>query len=283
MNTANKDKKYTQYVKHLSKQKSLWKANIRRVIPIPLSTTLSAPIFILGSSRSGTTILGKVLGASSDLCHFTENDIVRSHMIGMVENPESVEEQLPKLAKTLVRLSGVRSEKRLLEKSPGHSLIAKMLADYFVDAKFLHIVRDGRDVAFSMLGHEWILQGLKGERKLFWFRLLPEQFQQQWQELDLWERGVLRWAVYVSQARQIAGYEDRYLEIRYDELCHNPQICLEGILSFLGLPVFSELQKYSAVIKPSSNNWKNKGLTTNQLKFYERVISEFNLSDLYIP
>jgi hypothetical protein len=77
---------------------------------------LHNPVFILGSSRSRTTILGKVLGASPDLCRFTENDIVRKHMFCMVENPETTKEQLPKLAKTLVRLSGVRPKQRLVER-----------------------------------------------------------------------------------------------------------------------------------------------------------------------
>jgi hypothetical protein len=270
-----------KYLKYLSKQKSLWKAYIRREIPIPLSTTLRDPIFILGSSRSGTTILGKVLGVSPNLCRFTENDIVRKHMFCMVENPNTVEEQLPKLAKTLVRLSGIRPEERLLEKSPGHSLIAKLLADYFVDAKFVHIVRDGRDVAFSMLGHDWIVKGLRGERKLFWFGLLPEQFQHQWHELDLWERGILRWALYVSKAREISSYSDRYCEIKYEKLCQEPQLYLERVLSFLELPIFPKLKEYSAQIKPSNrSNWAEKGLKSSQLKFYERVISEFNLSDV---
>ena len=269
-------------LKYLSKQKSLWKAYIRREIPIPFSTTLHNPVFILGSSRSGTTILGKVLGASPDLCRFTENDIVRKHMFCMVENPMTVKEQLPKLAKTLVRLSGIRPEERLLEKSPGHSLVAKSLADHFVDAKFVHIVRDGRDVAFSMLGHDWISQELKGKRKPFWFKLLPEQFQQQWQELDLWQRGVLRWAVYVGKARQITSYNDRYLEISYEDMCQTPYSCIENIMSFLQLPIFPELKYQTSQIEShNKKRWQDRDLTTRYICFYQEVTSVFNFGDLY--
>lgn len=266
--------------KSLSKFKSLCKAYVRREIPFPISISLEKPIFVLGSSRSGTTILVKTLGYSPHLCLFNENDIVRAQIFRMIENPHLIDGQLPELAKTFVRLSGIRNEQRLLEKSPAHSLLAKNLADYFVDAQFIHIVRDGRDVAFSMLKHSFISQGLRGERKVFWFDLLPEQFRQQWKNLTPWERGVLRWAVYLSKSREISGYKDRYLELRYEDFCETPQAYIEKIFSFLQLPVSPELKGQALkVASHKRKRWQDKELTTWETSFYHQVTSVFELDE----
>lgn len=266
--------------KKLLFQKSLWKDYVRREIPVPYVLNLKQPFFVVGSSRSGTTILAKVLGKSPDVYTFTENNIVRRHMWRMVKNPATLDTEIQQLRKTIVRLSGFDNQKRLLEKTPGHSLLTMPLANYFLDAQFVHIVRDGRDVAFSMLKHEWIVNELRENNEVFWFNLLPETYQSKWEDFDLWQRAILRWALYVSKAREISGYEDRYLEIGYEELCEEPQICLDRILSFLKLPVFPEFKEYYALIKPSKNSWRNKGLKPSQIQFYERAIIEFDLTNV---
>ena len=265
-------------LQYLSEQKSLLKQYLIREFPLASSVSLRRPIFILGSSRSGTSILFKILEAHPYLHGFSENDLVRKQIFKIVGKSNSVEEQLPTLAKTIVRLSGIKSGERLLEKSPGHSLLAQSLADCFMDAQFIHIVRDGRDVAFSMLGHDWISTGLRGERKVFWFKLLPDQFQKQWRNLSPWERGVLRWAVYVSKAREVSSYEDRYLEIRYEDLCNSPYSYIENALSFLQLPVFSELSsRVSQIASHKRKRWEDRGLTAQEESFYQEVVSVFAL------
>jgi hypothetical protein len=258
--------------------KSLLKSYIRREIPWPYRIALYKPIFIIGSSRSGTSMLANLLGASPELHFFAEKPMVRRHMWRMVEEPSSISDELPQLEKTLVRLSGISRGQRLLEKTPGHSLLADSLAAYFPDAKFIHILRDGRDVASSMLKHSWIGPELLEVHKVFWFKLLPEDFQNEWQKLSAWERGILRWAVYANAARRISSCSKRYLEIEYEKLCQSPTQSIQNIINFLELNNFPDLDSQLAKIKPhSTNRWRNDGLTTKQLEFHQRVISIFNL------
>ena len=259
-------------------QKSLIKAHLRKNLPWPIQTKLKKPIFVVGSSRSGTTMLAAILESLPEIVDFSETVIVRHKMWRMVKSPETIPRELPDLERTLVRLSGVTKGQRLLEKTPGHSLITNYLLDYFSNASLLHIVRDGRDVALSMLGHKWISRELKEEVEVFWFHLLPQTYQEQWQDLGSWERGVLRWAVYVTSARKAQVYSERYLEVNYEEICQNPQVTISQIIDFLGLSTSPELEDKLKSIKSSSvANWQNKGLTQQQQEFYAQVVTNFNL------
>lgn len=282
MNTSSNSKYLSVFLERILFKKSLLKGYVRRQIPIPFDLKLNRPIFIIGSSRSGTSILTDVLSSSPELLNFTEHPVVRRHMWHMVKYPEVVLEELPKLAKTLKRLSGIKSNQRLLEKSPGHSLLAKQLSDYFVDAKFIHIVRDGRDVAFSMLKHEWIADELKEIHSVFWFDLLPLEFKDEWESLDLWKRAVLRWAVYVNTARQISSYQKKYLEVRYEKLCLAPQEMITYIGYFLNLNDVSPIEKAAAQIGSARvKNWRNTKIEESQMKFYQRVLLSFGLINEY--
>lgn len=265
------------FINRIQFWKSFLYGQTRRRIPWPHNATLSRPIFIIGSSRSGTSMLTRILGASPDLCYFPENSIVRRHMWRMVQEPSAISDELPKLEKTLIRLSGVHTGQRLLEKTPGHSLLADSLADYFSDAQFIHIIRDGRDVASSMLKHPWIAAELQEVHSVFWFRLLPETFKKEWQQLSVWQRGVLRWAVYVNSARQIYSSSGRYLEISYEDICRSPNECFQSILCFLKLQEFQDLNCQLSEIKPHRiERWRSDGLIPEQLEFYQRVKSTFN-------
>src|SRR5690606_15031419 len=78
----------------------------------------------------------------------------------------------------------------------------------FPNAKFIHVIRDGRDCAAS--------------------------FHRRWQSNP--RRTVTRWKHSVRQGReQGASLGDRYLEVRYEDVTRDPDIALRGICSFLGI------------------------------------------------
>lgn len=235
---------------------------------------------MVGSSRSGTTILTDVLSLSPELHEFSEHPIVRRHMWNMVENLGAIATELPELETTLVRLSGIGPSKRILEKSPGHSLLVESLSDYFPDAKFIHIVRDARDSAFSMLKHEWIADELRDIHPVFWFNLLPLEYQEEWKTFTLWERAILRWALYVSKARDISHQNEKYLEIKYEKLCLHPHKTFNRICIFLNLNDFSMIEEgVSKIDSTRVFGWKNKTISDSQLEFYSRVLSSFGLKN----
>ena len=103
----------------------------------------------------------------------------------------------------------------IAEKSPRHALEAEFIQRVFPEAMFLHVVRDPRDTAASLLaaGRDWAPWAPKsaiGAAKL-------------WQEC-------------VEGARRAAG-SPRYREVRYERLTQDAVAELGDVLDWLGVPM----------------------------------------------
>jgi len=100
------------------------------------------------------------------------------------------------------------------DKSPGYVARMKLLTRLFPEARFVHIVRDVRSVALSLveMPAEWGTQSV------------PE--------------GAARWRHRVSRghAEGTALGPERYLETRYEDLVADPERQLRRMLEFLLLP-----------------------------------------------
>jgi hypothetical protein len=100
--------------------------------------------------------------------------------------------------------------RRYADKTPGNVLHLPLLADLFPEAVFVHLVRDGRDVAPSFVD-------------LGWSRSIGE--------------AALHWRLRVLRGRRVGGRmgPDRYLEIRYEDLVADPEAVLRGVASAIDL------------------------------------------------
>lgn len=101
-----------------------------------------------------------------------------------------------------------QGKSRYGDKTPYYVQHLDTLADLFPEAKFVHIIRDGRDVALSLREMPW------GQSNLEW--------------------AALRWKTWVERGRE-AGRRlgARYLEIRYEDLVGAPEKILAMICEFL--------------------------------------------------
>ena len=118
------------------------------------------------------------------------------------------------------------------EKTPDYVSHLPLLHALFLDARFIHIVRDGRDVALSLL--EWATPSKGPGRIPLWSRD-PMAVCALW-----WRRGV--------EAGRRDGAElgaGRYLEVRYEELVASPERGLREIASFLDLPFAEEMLTFN--------------------------------------
>ncbi|MBI2715604.1 MAG: sulfotransferase [Rhizobiales bacterium] len=101
---------------------------------------------------------------------------------------------------------------RFGDKTPGHIFWIPTIAELLPEAVFVHIVRDGRDIAASM--------------RQLWFG--PGN------DIPALAESWLKWLNAGFEAG--AAYPGRYLEVRYEELVERPEPVLRSVLAFIDLP-----------------------------------------------
>ena len=154
-----------------------------------------------------------------------------------VERVLASSETLSDLVRGLYAAFAAARGKRVAgEKSPHYVKVLPALHALLPEARCIHVVRDGRDVALSML--DWERRKEKRTGKGPW-------------AIELWDEEPLAvcalwWAVYLRNAdigREALGPE-RFLEVRYEDLTRDPETTLAALCAFLDLPEAPEMLRY---------------------------------------
>jgi hypothetical protein len=97
------------------------------------------------------------------------------------------------------------------DKTPGYVMSMRLLADLFPESRFVHVIRDGRDVALSYLEGGWGPRTLAGN--------------------------AVYWRRFVRRGRKEGARlgADRYCEVRYESLLDDPERELRRLSGFVGL------------------------------------------------
>jgi hypothetical protein len=152
----------------------------------------------------------------------------------------------------------------LAYKEPFMAFAAERLAAHFRGARILHLIRDGRDCADSLdraygsalsdevlradgdlwrrVGSEIGVARRVGGSMVPWW--VPAGREQEFLSASRIERYLWMWQAAVERgraARAIAG--ERYLEIRYEELCRDPRATGRAIREFLGVPASRRFER----------------------------------------
>jgi len=205
----------------------------------------NAPFFLIGAPRSGTTLLRLILLGHSRLHIPPESwfleDLVRElpladvltaeqvgRAVGLVTNhrrwedftisSETFRQQVAAGQQLTLRdiVDLIYREEldaagklRFGDKSPSYFKIVPELLALYPGAQFIHLIRDGRDVAISSIDAKWARYY---ERKLF-----------VWLE-----------AMKVREIHRRSRYADRIFEVRYEDLVQDPETVIRAICAFLG-------------------------------------------------
>jgi len=114
---------------------------------------------------------------------------------------------------------------------------AGLLAVAFPEARFVHVVRDGRAVANSWLQMEW-WRGHRGP-SAWHFGPLPPDLEEEWLAHDrsFVVLAGLAWRLLMDayDAAAAAVGADRWLEVRYEDVVAEPRRELGRVLAFLGV------------------------------------------------
>lgn len=203
---------------------------------------------IIGCARSGTSILGELIGSHPDVKYLFE-----SHYIwelgghGENESHRLTAANATPMIKAQIRgwFESQRGQAKLLaEKTPRNVLRVPYLRSLFPEAKIVHIVRDGRDVACSMV---------PGCGKDHWMHLKPPR----WKELFESYRGAVRCALAWKEIMEIALHdlaEVPHLQVRYEDLIADPGAVSRRLLSYLELEPDPAVERFCANIQNSTGD-----------------------------
>jgi hypothetical protein len=179
-----------------------------------------APVFIVGCQRSGTTLLRLMLDSHPEISCGPETRFLAD--LGRITGSEWERFSLYGFPKEywyrrFADLFGgfqhdyavARGKRRWADKTPMYALHIDLLDAVFPDAQVVHVIRDPRDVVVS---HR--------ERFGYWSAL----------------KATAKWPRYVDQARTLGRQlgPDRYHEVRYEALVHDPTTTMRALLAFLG-------------------------------------------------
>jgi hypothetical protein len=206
--------------------------------------------FIVGMTRSGTTLLRLMLDAHPDMTippetHFIP-DLIGAFNKGE-DTPEAVlpiftdnrrwgdfglsEKEMRKALEGIAPLdkpafparafyqlyAKKQGKERWGDKTPGYATKLRRIHRILREARFIHMIRDGRDVALSL---------------------------EQRQAGMTTEQVARRWRHRINRTRRAAEHVPHYIEVRYEDLITKPEATLERICQFIELEYHPRMLEY---------------------------------------
>jgi hypothetical protein len=242
---------------------------------------LADPVFVAGAPRSGTTVFGQILGQAPDLLAINEARYIWTALdpaldVWAYRYPVdqgrlcwSAADVTPAVARRLAQWLALElfasQRRRLVEKMPENIFRLPWLAAIFPQARFIHLIRDGRDVALSLEAalDRWFPAG-------YWQASRHYTFYQEYAagRADLagrlaaipqggrnYPRCLLVWlcSVVAGRAAGQALGPERYFELRYETLIEQPAEALAAVGSFIGQPIPAEVGRFAQnTLRPDS-------------------------------
>jgi sulfotransferase family protein len=166
---------------------------------------------------------------------------------------------------------------RLLLKVTGWPRIG-FLSEVFEDARFIHMMRDGRAVANSMI-NVYFWRGWKGPQDWGWGELSRAQ-EEEWNGhgQSFVVLAAIQWKILMDAMEKAKNTisSERFLEIRYEDLCSDPVGQVQKVTQFCELEwtvgFERRLRKYQL---RNTNNKVKYDLTAKQQSDLEEVLGDY--------
>ena len=256
---------------------------LRFAIP-EASYHLKKPVFIVGVSRSGTTVFIENFKSHADLCDWSEAaQIMDLNFYDRANDHAKTEADVTDFDIFRIRfLFGVKTrlsgKKVFVNKHPENSLRMTFIRQIFPDAIFVHVIRDGRATAYSNYTRtlidpfrvNWPFGQFPKPKRWRDYLVLPllAQFSHQWIDVVSEIQNV---------AREALGSDD-YMEVCYEEFCADTHGTLARVDKFCNLN--PEKRFYGQIpdrLESQNEKW-NKGLSEDQLRLMLSILGPMNES-----
>lgn len=244
----------------------------------PSSLAARHPVYVVGTGRSGTTILGKILSVHRDvlflnepkaLWHYSyaDEDIIGSYSktpgrirLNHQDADPTIASRLTRVYATALRLMG---SKRVVDKYPEIVFRIDFVLRLLPMAKFIAITRDGVDTCASVSAwsekHQTHTDGVRsdwwGENDRKWLTLVAELVpeHQDLRELseilattvDNRDRAAVEWIVSMREIRAASARNSSLATISYEALCADADKTLEAVLQHCTLASDKKVNTYA--------------------------------------
>jgi hypothetical protein len=142
-----------------------------------------------------------------------------------------------------------------------------LLNSIFPDAKFIHIIRDGRAVAFSILSKIEIAGDPNPLFDVGFKDILGDKYQPE--RSKLYNYG-LAWAEFVRKAREASAVaQGRYYEVRYENIVKEPYKEFRKIVHFCEVDWYNEFEEKIPSTQNMNEKWKQKASKEQQIDLEE--------------
>lgn len=208
--------------------------------------------FVVGATRSGTTLLRLMLDAHPEIAIPSETHFIPELISAREKHGASREQMLelltshrrwgdftiepgelaerwaqieplsgPEAVRAFFHLYADKQGKhgaRWGDKTPGYVKSMREIQDYLPEARFIHLIRDGRDVALSVLKQSWGPQSI--------------------------EAAAEKWRSRVNRGRSQAPYLGYYIEVKFEDLVLETERELRRICEFIEVPFDERMLGY---------------------------------------
>jgi hypothetical protein len=211
-----------------------------------LLPNLKRPLFLIGAPRSGTTFLGQCLACLPEISYHYEPIATKAAARYVYEqhwNINKAEWFYKNVYAWLMRIQ-LDGDLRFAEKTPRNCFLIPFLSKIFADAQFIHIVRDGRDVALSLSKKPWYLAANANSGRFEPGGYPYGPYAQFWVEPDRREefeatsdihRCIWVWKRFTETALETTRSlcQSKFLELKYESLTFKPTQEADRLLDFL--------------------------------------------------
>jgi Sulfotransferase family len=217
---------------------------------------IAKPVFIIGCGRSGTTIFGKTLSAHREITYLNEprhlwydaypqsdiwTDKARSRNGKLVFTAADFDKKKSRRLSRNFRFETLRSKKPVLvEKLPINNFRLELIHAMFPDARFIHIHRNGIEVAKSI---EKICNngGWFAANSYKWEKLVELALSQEETKhlpdlcSNFFDQGLLEWRLSTEAAVSFLESlpSTRFLEFSYNQLLDDTSKTISRVLEFI--------------------------------------------------
>src|SRR3954447_5286613 len=217
-----------------------------------LSHLGAPPVFVVGAHRSGTTWVYEMLTRHPHVAGVFESGLFsvnlgvaplfhpthwyrdpdrleadreffgHSFRLNQLLDRDEVRQDVAALSSRWLARALGPEDRYLVEKTPQHVHTMPIIAELFPGAAFIHVIRDGRDIAVSQ-------------------RAVASSWPGVGPPIGVTDMA-LRWAEVIRTGRSHGESGGaRYLEVRYEELRRDPGLGLGSMFEFCGIPFDDDL------------------------------------------